>query len=150
MFFRIIWECFQRCYGYGCNCFLSVGWLSGHEYAEDNLLFAAEVEPHNTVRENKYQWVLLQRGQKLCTVRMTLCSAFFVHNVRLGSSCPEPAYSVGGQCLVCHFLFICFLFCVCHGFPEPVLNKVHEISTKSSQQQQSCFYVWANGLRHWW
>nr|XP_057938849.1 probable hydrolase PNKD isoform X2 [Doryrhamphus excisus] len=39
----------------------------GHEYAEDNLLFAAEVEPHNAVRENKYQWVLQQRGQKLCT-----------------------------------------------------------------------------------
>ncbi|TWW80594.1 probable hydrolase PNKD [Takifugu flavidus] len=44
----------------------------GHEYAEDNLLFAAEVEPHNTVRENKYQWVLLQRGQKLCTSPSTI------------------------------------------------------------------------------
>lgn len=106
---------------------LLAGCPSGHEYAEDNLLFAAEVEPHNTVRENKYQWVLLQRGQKLCTVRMTLCSASFVHNVRLGSSCPEPACSAGGQCLVCPFLFIYFLFCVCHDFPEPVLNKVHEI-----------------------
>ncbi|CAG01852.1 unnamed protein product, partial [Tetraodon nigroviridis] len=46
--------------------------LSGHEYAEDNLLFAAEVEPRNSVRENKYQWVLLQRGQKLCTSPSTI------------------------------------------------------------------------------
>ncbi|CAF88051.1 unnamed protein product, partial [Tetraodon nigroviridis] len=44
----------------------------GHEYAEDNLLFAAEVEPRNSVRENKYQWVLLQRGQKLCTSPSTI------------------------------------------------------------------------------
>ncbi|XP_041663463.1 probable hydrolase PNKD isoform X2 [Cheilinus undulatus] len=43
----------------------------GHEYAEDNLLFAAEVEPRNVARENKYQWVLQQRSQKLCTVRMS-------------------------------------------------------------------------------
>lgn len=42
---------------------------SGHEYAEDNLLFAAEVEPGNVVREQKLQWVLQQRGQRLCTVR---------------------------------------------------------------------------------
>lgn len=49
---------------------VSTGCPAGHEYAEDNLLFAAEVEPHNTARENKYQWVLQQRGQKLCTVRM--------------------------------------------------------------------------------
>lgn len=69
---------------------LLAGWLSGHEYAEDNLLFAAEVEPRNTVRENKYQWVLLQRGQKLCTVRMRLCSSF--HSLRRGSCCLEPAY----------------------------------------------------------
>ncbi|CAJ1071305.1 probable hydrolase PNKD [Xyrichtys novacula] len=44
----------------------------GHEYAEDNLLFAAEVEPCNTVRENKYQWVLQQRSQKLCTSPSTI------------------------------------------------------------------------------
>ncbi|XP_049905757.1 probable hydrolase PNKD [Epinephelus moara] len=44
----------------------------GHEYAEDNLLFAAEVEPRNAARENKYQWVLLQRGQKLCTSPSTI------------------------------------------------------------------------------
>lgn len=42
---------------------------SGHEYAEDNLLFAAEVEPYNVVREQKLQWVLQQRGQRFCTVR---------------------------------------------------------------------------------
>ncbi|KAF3695040.1 putative hydrolase PNKD [Channa argus] len=44
----------------------------GHEYAEDNLLFAAEVEPRNDARENKYQWVLQQRGQKLCTSPSTI------------------------------------------------------------------------------
>lgn len=48
---------------------MSTDCCSGHEYAEDNLLFAAEVEPRNAARENKYQWVLQQRGQKLCTVR---------------------------------------------------------------------------------
>ncbi|KAM4608807.1 putative hydrolase PNKD [Polymixia lowei] len=44
----------------------------GHEYAEDNLLFAAEVEPRSTARENKYQWVLQQRSQKLCTSPSTI------------------------------------------------------------------------------
>lgn len=50
---------------------------TGHEYAEDNLLFAAEVEPRNSTRENKYQWVLQQRSQKLSTVRAICqhCSA---------------------------------------------------------------------------
>lgn len=42
---------------------------AGHEYAEANLLFAAEVEPNNVVREQKLQWVLQQRGQRFCTVR---------------------------------------------------------------------------------
>lgn len=44
----------------------------GHEYAEDNLLFAAEVEPGNVAREQKLQWVLQQRGQRLCTVSLLL------------------------------------------------------------------------------
>ncbi|XP_068429294.1 probable hydrolase PNKD [Clinocottus analis] len=44
----------------------------GHEYAEDNLLFAAELEPRNAARENKSQWVLQQRGQKLCTCPSTI------------------------------------------------------------------------------
>ncbi|XP_075895931.1 putative hydrolase PNKD [Nelusetta ayraudi] len=44
----------------------------GHEYAEENLLFAAEVEPRNTAREDKYQWVLQQRGQELCTNPSTI------------------------------------------------------------------------------
>ncbi|XP_042562178.1 probable hydrolase PNKD [Clupea harengus] len=44
----------------------------GHEYAEDNLLFAAELEPTNTTREQKLQWVLQQRGQRLCTSPSTL------------------------------------------------------------------------------
>lgn len=42
---------------------------SGHEYAEDNLLFAAEVEPYNIVRDQKLQWVLQKRAQGFCTVR---------------------------------------------------------------------------------
>ena len=50
----------------GCDAWFH---STGHEYAEDNLLFAAEVEPRNAARETKYQWVLQQRGQKLCTVR---------------------------------------------------------------------------------
>lgn len=85
---------------------LLAGCLSGHEYAEDNLLFAAEVEPRNTVRENKYQWVLLQRGQKHCTVRMILCSSF--HNLRLGYCCLKPAYTVCGEFLNVSLLFIDF------------------------------------------
>uniref|UniRef100_A0A8B9KDG4 PNKD metallo-beta-lactamase domain containing n=1 Tax=Astyanax mexicanus TaxID=7994 RepID=A0A8B9KDG4_ASTMX len=44
----------------------------GHEYAEDNLLFAAELEPGNITREQKLQWVLQQRGQRLCTSPSTL------------------------------------------------------------------------------
>uniref|UniRef100_A0A4W4HFD9 PNKD metallo-beta-lactamase domain containing n=1 Tax=Electrophorus electricus TaxID=8005 RepID=A0A4W4HFD9_ELEEL len=44
----------------------------GHEYAEDNLLFAAEAEPSNMVREQKLQWVLKQRSQRLCTSPSTL------------------------------------------------------------------------------
>ncbi|KAJ8012858.1 hypothetical protein DPEC_G00047240 [Dallia pectoralis] len=44
----------------------------GHEYAEENLMFAAEVEPCNAARENKYEWVLQQRGQKLCTSPSTI------------------------------------------------------------------------------
>lgn len=50
---------------------VSAGCCSGHEYAEENLLFAAEVEPRNAAREDKYQWVLQRRGQELCTVRAT-------------------------------------------------------------------------------
>ncbi|XP_028833718.1 putative hydrolase PNKD [Denticeps clupeoides] len=44
----------------------------GHEYAEDNLLFAADVEPGNVAREQKLQWVLQQRSQRLCTSPSTL------------------------------------------------------------------------------
>lgn len=71
---------------------VSTGYRSGHEYAEDNLLFAAEVEPRNAARENKYQWVLQQRGQKLCTVRMMHrhCYASLAHHPRQDSCCPAP------------------------------------------------------------
>lgn len=71
---------------------VSTGDRSGHEYAEDNLLFAAEVEPRNAARENKYQWVLQQRGQKLCTVRMMHrhCYASLAHHPRQDSCCPAP------------------------------------------------------------
>lgn len=82
---------------------VSTGYHSGHEYAEDNLLFAAEVEPRNTARENKYQWVLQQRGQKLCTVRMIYhhCYAPLARHPGKDSCGPapgkkglSPAYSV--------------------------------------------------------
>ncbi len=82
---------------------MSSGYPSGHEYAEDNLLFAAEVEPRNAARENKYQWVLQQRGQKLCTVRMIYrhCYASLARHPKKDSCCPapgkrglSPAYSV--------------------------------------------------------
>lgn len=71
---------------------MSTGYPSGHEYAEDNLLFAAEVEPRNAARENKYQWVLQQRGQKLCTVRMIHhhCWASLACHPRRDSRCPAP------------------------------------------------------------
>lgn len=66
--------------------------LSGHEYAEDNLLFAAEVEPRNAARENKCQWVLQQRGQKLCTVRMIYCRCYASAARRpREDSCSSPA-----------------------------------------------------------
>jgi len=56
-------------------CVNKVGpFFSGHEYAEDNLLFAAEVDPCNVVREQKLQWVQQQRSQRLCTVRKILLS----------------------------------------------------------------------------
>lgn len=85
--------------------------LSGHEYAEDNLLFAAEVEPRNSVRENKYQWVLLQRGQKLCTVRTRPCSA--PHSLRLATCRREPAYAARWEFLNVPLLLINFHFGVC-------------------------------------
>lgn len=71
---------------------MSADCCSGHEYAEDNLLFAAEVEPRNAARENKYQWVLQQRGQKLCTVRMIHhhCYASLADHPRHDSWCPAP------------------------------------------------------------
>ncbi|XP_062853747.1 probable hydrolase PNKD [Trichomycterus rosablanca] len=44
----------------------------GHEYAEDNLMFAVELEPGNMAQDRKLQWVLQQRGQRLCTSPSTL------------------------------------------------------------------------------
>lgn len=82
---------------------LPAGYPTGHEYAEDNLLFAAEVEPRNTARENKYQWVLQQRGQKLCTVRIIYIAIVMPlkHHPKKDSCCPapgkkglSPAYSI--------------------------------------------------------
>lgn len=68
----------------------------GHEYAEDNLLFAAEVEPRNTARENKYQWVLQQRGQKLCTSPSTIGEEK-EYNPFLRSHSPELHLALGLQ-----------------------------------------------------
>ncbi|XP_069840901.1 probable hydrolase PNKD isoform X2 [Dendropsophus ebraccatus] len=36
----------------------------GHEYAADNLMFAAVVEPDNAARDKKFQWVVQQRLEK--------------------------------------------------------------------------------------
>ncbi|KAM4697499.1 putative thioesterase PNKD [Rhinophrynus dorsalis] len=44
----------------------------GHEYAADNLTFAAEVETENSVREKKFQWVLQNRLEKKCTCPSTI------------------------------------------------------------------------------
>ncbi|XP_077584125.1 putative hydrolase PNKD [Stigmatopora nigra] len=66
----------------------------GHEYAMDNLLFAAEVEPRNAARENKYQWVLKQRGQKLCTCPSTVGDEK-AYNPFLRSHCPELHLALG-------------------------------------------------------
>ncbi|XP_044160170.1 probable hydrolase PNKD [Bufo gargarizans] len=44
----------------------------GHEYAADNLMFAAVVEPDNAVRDKKFQWVVQQRLEKKCTCPSTL------------------------------------------------------------------------------
>lgn len=80
---------------------VSTGFHSGHEYAEENLLFAAEVEPRNTAREDKYQWVLQQRGQELCTVRMMLCPL-------LCSSCnSSKASGIGEGRLITCLQFAC-------------------------------------------
>lgn len=58
----------QRCEFCKRCLLIPIVFYSGHEYAEDNLLFATEVEPYNVVREQKLQWVLQQRGQRFCTV----------------------------------------------------------------------------------
>ena len=40
----------------------------GHEYAMDNLEFAASVDPHNAILLAKKQWVHRQRTHRLPTV----------------------------------------------------------------------------------
>ncbi|KAM4626524.1 putative hydrolase PNKD [Discoglossus pictus] len=44
----------------------------GHEYAADSLTFATALEPENTAREKKLQWVLKHRLAKKCTCPSTL------------------------------------------------------------------------------
>ncbi|XP_078408795.1 putative hydrolase PNKD isoform X1 [Cetorhinus maximus] len=44
----------------------------GHEYAQDNLMFAASVEPNNLAIFNKLDWVLHQRHEKHCTCPSTI------------------------------------------------------------------------------
>ncbi|OCT61027.1 probable hydrolase PNKD [Xenopus laevis] len=44
----------------------------GHEYAADNLTFAAVVEPENAVRDKKCQWVLHRRLEKKSTCPSTI------------------------------------------------------------------------------
>ena len=66
-------------------------YFPGHEYAEEYLMFAAEVEPGNTARENKHQWILQQRGQKLCTVQRTI----HLHCYSLLASNPKGIHHPG-------------------------------------------------------
>lgn len=68
----------------------------GHEYAEDNLLFAAEVEPRNTARDTKYQWVVQQRGLKMCTSPSTIGEEK-VYNPFLRIHCAELHQALGLQ-----------------------------------------------------
>ncbi|XP_006636373.2 probable hydrolase PNKD [Lepisosteus oculatus] len=68
----------------------------GHEYAEDNLMFAAEVEPSNAARENKFLWVLQQRGQKMCTCPSTMREEK-EYNPFLRSHSPELHQALGLQ-----------------------------------------------------
>ncbi|XP_062907469.1 probable hydrolase PNKD isoform X3 [Mobula hypostoma] len=44
----------------------------GHEYAQDNLMFAASVEPNNPAIFTKLEWVLRQRHQNHCTCPSTI------------------------------------------------------------------------------
>ncbi|KAG7464144.1 hypothetical protein MATL_G00184140 [Megalops atlanticus] len=68
----------------------------GHEYAEDNLMFAAEVEPNNTTRESKFQWVAQRRSQKLCTSPSTIGEEK-QYNPFLRSHSPELHRALGLQ-----------------------------------------------------
>ncbi|MBN3300956.1 PNKD hydrolase, partial [Amia calva] len=68
----------------------------GHEYAEDNLMFAAEIEPNSAARENKLQWVLRQREQKLCTCPSTIREEK-EYNPFLRSHAPELHRALGLQ-----------------------------------------------------
>uniref|UniRef100_A0A8C5N0W5 Ciliosis associated TTC17 interacting protein n=1 Tax=Leptobrachium leishanense TaxID=445787 RepID=A0A8C5N0W5_9ANUR len=60
----------------------------GHEYAADNLTFAAVVEPDNTVRDRKFQWVLQHRLEKKCTCPSTLGEEK-EYNPFLRTHCPD-------------------------------------------------------------
>lgn len=44
----------------------------GHEYAQDNLMFAASVEPNNSAIFTKLEWVLQQRHLNQCTCPSTI------------------------------------------------------------------------------
>ncbi|XP_069792085.1 probable hydrolase PNKD isoform X2 [Narcine bancroftii] len=44
----------------------------GHEYAQDNLMFAASVEPNNPAIFTKLEWVLRQRHLSRCTCPSTI------------------------------------------------------------------------------
>ncbi|KAM9803219.1 putative hydrolase PNKD [Syngnathus typhle] len=68
----------------------------GHEYATDNLLFATEVEPRNAAMENKYQWVLQQRGLKRCTCPSTIGEEK-AYNPFLRTHCTDLHLALGVQ-----------------------------------------------------
>lgn len=110
---------------------VSPGYHPGHEYAEDNLQFAAEVEPRNAARENKYQCVLQQRGQKLCTVRMMLCPL-------LCSLCnSSKVSSIWEEGLISYLQYVCCPWPGARSPLAPFFSRLLELSLIIHTMQRS-------------
>eukprot|EP00062_Callorhinchus_milii_P023849 gi/632983134/ref/XP_007908496.1/ PREDICTED: probable hydrolase PNKD [Callorhinchus milii] len=68
----------------------------GHEYAQDNLLFAASVEPKNVAVFNKLDWVIARRQEKLGTCPSTIREEK-EYNPFLRTHCPDLQQALGVQ-----------------------------------------------------
>ncbi|XP_028923974.1 probable hydrolase PNKD [Ornithorhynchus anatinus] len=66
----------------------------GHEYAEENLDFATEVDPENSERERKLQWVRQQRLERRSTCPSTLGEEQ-AYNPFLRTHCPALRETLG-------------------------------------------------------